>query len=236
MVAARIRKPSSDRESKGRTTSTKEATSQATSINFEPRVHGMQRPPCPCGGGCPTCRQRPFGDRISPAKDYRSRFSGNVAKTVCDVAVHPEDVINFQLKKSFRTVGTGTPKVVVLNEQMKQEYPCVFEAVMAHEQVHIENSTPNCTAFKECVDDSSSAFLGYFGDPTISHSDFVACNNAHNAGIFPDCKTDEAAAYEAGIKKAQALKSESGCSSEVWALDQAITQWQGHQKSPPNCP
>ena len=113
--------------------------------------------------------------------------------------------------------------------------PCLVEAGRAHEQQHVINNTPACQAFKKCVDDHSSKYLGYFGDPRISFADYAACQRANNGGAMTNCIADEKSAYEVSIKKARELMNEQRCAAETALLQKNITYWESIKDHDPDC-
>ncbi len=159
---------------------------------------------------------------------------GNGFKTECDVGVHPDDKLNFQLRKSVRHVGTGTPKVITLShgEGLKSSSPCLYEAAMEHEHVHVQNSQANCAGFKKCLDDEVANNLI---SSSVSANEYINCHNTFSGGKASDCKTDEQQAYTKSVEVGEKLVSDSKCASEKALLEKNIIQWKKYAKSPPNC-
>jgi len=187
-----------------------------------------------CAAPANDTQRREIRQILRPDALVASRYS-NAMKTSCDVRVHPEDITAFQLQRSFRTVGTGTPKIEDLMPGQKKSSPCMYETNLAHEQVHVKNSTAACKAFKQCVDQHSSKILGLFGDPTISYADFVTCHNDNHGGLATSCIDDERSAYEESIRVAKTLVGESRCASEKASLEANIKYWQSIKDKAPNC-
>jgi hypothetical protein len=155
----------------------------------------------------------------------------------CDVKVHPDDWYKYLLDKKFRTVGKGELQIKVLVPDLKSKSPCLYEALMEHEKVHVKNNERYCSNFKKCVDEKNSTFLWIFGEPTISKDAFDECYKTHYGGKGPakDCIEDEKIAYVTGIRKAQELKDQSKCAKEKTNLEQNIQYWESIKDSAPNC-
>jgi len=164
----------------------------------------------------------------------------DAAETRCDIKVHPDDLYKFLMGKSFRTVGKGAPEIKVSDPNLKSKNPCVYEAVMAHEHQHVKNSRYNCQAFKRCVDEKSSIFLGRVGkllglEPTIDKDDFGECAKKHDFGSEKNCIEAEKKAYEIGINKAKELARQPKCAKEKLMLKKNIKYWERIKDNAPNC-
>jgi hypothetical protein len=162
-----------------------------------------------------------------------NRYS-DMARTECDVKVHPDDINYYLLGKSFRTVGTGNPFITVLIPELKSKSPCLYQTGMAHEQQHVKNSTDSCKSLKKCVDEKTSRFL-LLGRPEISKDDFEKCYASNNGGLMKDCVKDEKSAYEIQIKKAKQLATQPECKGEKDILERNIKYWESIKDNAPNC-
>lgn len=164
---------------------------------------------------------------------FAPRF-GNGFQTVCDVNIHPDDRIKYQLKKDIRHVGTGLPEVKTLavGKGLKESNPCIYEAAMAHEQVHIDNAKANCKGFKKCLDDEVDNNIFF---DTISRKEYDDCYKKHHGGLAAACKTDEQQAYTKTVQIAEELLKKSKCKPEKTNLKNNIKQWKIYAITPPNC-
>jgi len=137
---------------------------------------------------------------------------GNGFQTVCDVDIHPDDKANFELRKSVRHIGSGVPSIKVLpyGEGIKTSSPCLYEASMAHEQVHVNNATANCSGFKKCLDDKVANNLV---SDANSANEYIACHNKFSKGLASNCTTDEQQAYSKSVEIGEKLVIDSKCAS-----------------------
>lgn len=159
---------------------------------------------------------------------------GNGFQTVCDVDIHPDDKMNYLMKKDVRHVGTGIPKVktLALAKGLKKSNPCLYEATMAHEQVHVKNAKANCKAFKKCLDDEVANNIFSNSNST---EEYNHCKEKHSGGLASDCKKDEQEAYKKAIEIAEKLLEESKCASEKANFTKNIKIWKTYAVTPPNC-
>jgi len=155
-------------------------------------------------------------------------------KTSCDVKINPNDLTDFLLGNSVRTIGTGTPQIGNLYPGMETSNPCLTEAGQVHEQEHVKNNMAACRAFKKCVDDNSWRML-WMGEPYISHDNFVRCQKDNNNGNTADCIADEKDAYEVMIKKTQELIAQPRCAKEKKNLQDNIKLWLSIKDHDPDC-
>lgn len=164
---------------------------------------------------------------------FPPRF-GNGFQTVCDVDIHPDDKMNYLMHKNVRHVGTGIPKVktLPLAKGLKKSSPCLYEALMVHEQVHVDNAKSNCKAFKKCLDDEVA---NNFFSNSNSTKEYNNCKQKHSGGLASDCKKDEQEAYKKTVEIAEKLVKESKCASEIKILEQNIKNWKTYAITPPNC-
>lgn len=159
---------------------------------------------------------------------------GNGFKTVCDVDVHPNDKMKFLMNKDVRHVGTGIPKIITLvsGKGLKASNPCVYEALMAHEQVHVQNAKANCSGFKKCLDDEVA---NNWVSSSNSANEYKTCHNKFHKGLASNCKIDEQQAYKKTVEVAEKLVTQTKCASKKSNLEKNIIQWKKYAKTPPNC-
>lgn len=171
--------------------------------------------------------------KIKKTTFFAPRFS-NGFQTVCDVNIHPDDKTEYLLKQDVRHVGTGLPKVKTLSagKGLKASSPCIYEATMAHEQVHIDNAQANCKGFKKCLDDEVN---NNFLFDTNSSKEYDDCYKKHHGGLAKDCKKDEQEAYTKTVQIAKELLTKPKCESEKSSLETNIKEWKKHAINPPNC-
>jgi hypothetical protein len=159
---------------------------------------------------------------------------GNGFQTLCDVDIHPDDKMNFLMNRDVRHVGTGKPyvKTLSLGKGLKTSNPCLYEAAMAHEKVHVNNATNNCKAFKKCLDDEVA---NNWVSNKNSTAEYKACQKTHSNGLASNCKADEQQAYAKSVKVGEKIVLETKCASEKSNLEKNIIQWKKYAKTPPNC-
>lgn len=164
---------------------------------------------------------------------FPSRY-GNGFKTICDVDIHPDDKANYLLNRDVRHVGSGVPKVttLALGKGLKKSNPCLYEAAIALEQVHVDNAKSNCKSFKKCLDDevANNLFSSYNSKEEYDH-----CKKTHSGGLASDCIKDEQQAYTKSVEIGEKLLLESKCASEKSNLEKNIAKWKKNAVAPPNC-